>query len=93
MSDFVKRWLIEVAFEESRAHLGIETQRQWSNLAIERSTPALFGIFSWVVLMARALTKSETLPLTQDVRYPKTHAGFHNILSFVRPRIWHQFLF
>src|SRR6266516_2541398 len=34
----IKRWVIEVTFEESRAHLGIETQRQWSDLAIERST-------------------------------------------------------
>jgi hypothetical protein len=29
-----------VTYEESRAHLGVETQRQWSDLAIERSTPA-----------------------------------------------------
>ena len=37
--DFMKRWSLEVTFEEGRAHLGIETQRQWSDLAIERSTP------------------------------------------------------
>jgi hypothetical protein len=39
VEDFVKRWPIEVTYEESRAHLGVETQRQWSDLAIERSTP------------------------------------------------------
>jgi hypothetical protein len=44
VEDFVKRWPIEVTFEESRAHLGVETQRQWSDLAIERSTPCLFGL-------------------------------------------------
>ncbi len=40
----MKRWSLEVTFEEGRAHLGIETQRQWSDLAIERTTPLLFGM-------------------------------------------------
>jgi len=93
VSNFVHRWSIEVTFEESRAHLGLETQRQWSNLAIERSTPALFGLFSVVVLMAHALLKGENLPLSQDAWYPKTYASFHDILTFVRRRIWGHFLF
>jgi hypothetical protein len=46
----MKRWSLEVTFEESRAHLGIETQRQWSDRAIERSTPLLFGLYSLVTL-------------------------------------------
>ena len=47
IADFVDRWSIEVTFEESRAHLGIETQRHWSDLAIDRTTPALFGLSAW----------------------------------------------
>ena len=47
VSDFMKRWSLEVTFEESRAHLGIETQRQWSDLAIERSTPLLLAFTVW----------------------------------------------
>ena len=46
VEDFAKRWNMEVTFEEARAPLGVEKQRQWSNLAIERPTPALFGLFS-----------------------------------------------
>jgi hypothetical protein len=46
LSWFVQRWRMEVTFEESRAHPGIETQRQWNDLAIARTTPALFGLFS-----------------------------------------------
>jgi hypothetical protein len=49
---FVGRWSIETTFQESRAHLGLETQRQWSDLAIERTTPALFRLFSLVTLWA-----------------------------------------
>ena len=55
ISDFMKRWSLEVTFEEGRAHLGIETQRQWSDLAIERSTPLLFGLYSLVTLFGQAL--------------------------------------
>jgi hypothetical protein len=47
---FVQRWQVEVSFEEARTHLGLETQRQWSDLAIARTTPALLGLFSWVTL-------------------------------------------
>ena len=36
---FVLRWQLEVTFREVRAHLGVETQRQWSDLAIARTTP------------------------------------------------------
>jgi hypothetical protein len=50
---FVRRWRMEVTFEEARAHLGIETQRQWNDLAIGRSTPLLFGLFSLVTTLAR----------------------------------------
>jgi len=53
--DFMKRWCVEVTFEESRAHLGIETQRQWSDMAIERTTPCLFGLYSVVALLGRSL--------------------------------------
>ena len=46
--EVVKRWPIEVTFEESRDHLGVETQRQWSDRAIERETPCLLGLYSVV---------------------------------------------
>jgi hypothetical protein len=48
LSWFVMRWQLEVTFQEVRSHLGFETQRQWSELAIRRTTPALLGLFSVV---------------------------------------------
>ena len=54
---FVLRWQLEVSFQEVRTHLGVETQRQWSDLAIARTTPALLGLFSWTTLAAHALQK------------------------------------
>jgi hypothetical protein len=63
IKDFMKRWSLEVTFEEGRAHLGIETQRQWSDRAIERSTPLLFGLFSLVALFGQALHPDGDIPV------------------------------
>jgi hypothetical protein len=52
VSWFVMRWQLEVTFQEARRHLGFETQRQWSELAIRRTTPALLGLFSLIALFA-----------------------------------------
>ena len=57
ITEFVKRWAIEVTFREAREHLGIETQRQWSNKAIARETPALFALYSIVILIGLQLGK------------------------------------
>ena len=54
---FVLRWNEEVTFEEVRAHLGVETQRQWSDLAIARTTPALLGMFSLITVLGYRLTQ------------------------------------
>lgn len=93
ITDYVKRWAHEVTFEELRAHLGVETQRQWSDNAIERTTPALFGLFSLVVLMAFAFHPDGQIPLAHAAWYPKSHASFHDLLALVRRRLWTHLLF
>jgi len=91
VTDVVKRWSIEVTFEESRAHLGVETQRQWNDLAIERTTPALFGLFSLVVLLGQALYPHGQLPLPQSAWYHKPEASFSDVLALVRWALWGNF--
>jgi DDE superfamily endonuclease len=83
---FVPRWSIEVTFAEARAHLGFETQRQWSPPAIGRTTPCLLGLFSVVVLMAKAL-HPEQLPLRQAAWYAKEEATFADALAAVRTHL------
>ena len=85
---FVLRWNIEVTFEELRAHLGVETQRQWSDLAIARTTPALFGMFSIVVLMALELLKSKSITILNCAWYKKSDATFSDVIALVRRDIW-----
>jgi hypothetical protein len=88
VEDYVKRWSLEVAYEESRAHLGIETQRQWSDLAIERSTPCLLGLYSLVILLGQAVHPDGKIPIQQAAWYPKTQATFSDVLATVRRHLW-----
>ena len=86
---FVLRWRLEVTFQESRAHLGIETQRQWSDLAIARTTPILFGLFSWVTLAAHVLKAGNTIPFRATAWYPKPLPTFSDAIALVRQRLWY----
>ncbi len=85
---FVQRWQLEVTFEEARAHLGIETQRQWSPLAIARTTPVLLGLFSLVTLFAHQLLHGQDLPVRQAAWYTKERPTFADTIAFVRQHLW-----
>lgn len=86
---FILRWNIEVTFEETRAHLGIETQRQWSERAIARTTPCLMALFSLVTLFAIETLKGQSLPILSTSWYDKkSEATFSDVLAFVRRTIW-----
>lgn len=90
---FVLRWQLEVTFQEVRAHLGVETQRQWSDLAILRTTPALLGLFSLVTLFADQLRIGPDLPVRQAAWYAKTTPTFSDALACVRLQLWPVTLF
>jgi hypothetical protein len=85
---FVQRWQVEVTFEEARAHLGLETQRQWSERAIARTTPALLGLYSLVTLFAHHLLETGRLPVRTAAWYPKERATFSDTLAGVRRCLW-----
>jgi len=85
---FVRRWSMEVTFEESRAHLGVETQRQWSDLAILRTTPALLGLFSWITLVAHSLFQTQAPPIQRAAWYQKPLPTFADALAAVRHLLW-----
>jgi hypothetical protein len=85
---FVQRWQVEVTFEEVRAHLGVETQRQWSDKAIERTTPILLGLFSWITLAAHLLVERAQLSIRQAAWYVKERPTFSDALSAVRQQLW-----
>jgi len=82
------RWSVEVTFEEARAHLGLETQRQWTNKAIARTTPVLLGLFSLVTVLALRLCPKGDIPVEDTAWYHKPEATFTDCLAVVRRHIW-----
>ncbi len=87
---FSRRWTVEVTLEESRAHLGVETQRQWSDEAIARTTPVLLGLFSIVTLWADQLYKQQVLHMEQTAWYHKQHITFSDAIAAVRSSMYKQ---
>jgi len=85
---FVRRWTMEVTLEEARAHLGLETQRQWSDLAISRTTPTLFGLYSLVTLMTHTLLQSQSPVVRTAAWYAKARPTFSDALAMVRRELW-----
>src|SRR3982750_3260525 len=88
VSWFVRRWQVEVTFQEVRKNLGVETQRQWTQQAIARTTPCLLALFSLVTLLAERLARRATLPLPQDAWYCKARPTFTDALAAVRQHYW-----
>jgi hypothetical protein len=85
---YVERWQVEVTFEEARQHLGIETQRQWNDQSIARTTPALFALYSIVALMATSLNAIDPIPRRATAWYVKEQTTFSDALAAVRGSLW-----
>jgi len=84
----VMRWSVEVTFEEGRALLGLEPQRQWSDHAMARTTPVLLGLFSLVTLLALQLSHDGQIPVPVTAWYHKAEPTFSDCLGLVRHHIW-----
>jgi hypothetical protein len=87
---FVQRWQLEVTFREVRDHLGVETQRQWSDKAIARTTPCLLGLFSIVALLASRLDCRARVQVSTSAWYHKQRPTFADTLAAVRRAIWSE---
>jgi len=87
---FARRWQMESTFQEVRQRLGFETQRQWSELAIQRTAPALLGLFSLVTLFAHHHMAKGADSARQTAWYSKLHPTFSDALAQVRRQLWAQ---
>lgn len=85
---YVRRWNHEAAFEEAREHLGVETQRQWSDKAIARTTPILLSLYTIVCLIANRLNEEHPIKVAQTAWYQKKDAAFSDLLTAVRKVLW-----
>jgi hypothetical protein len=85
----VMRWSVEVTFEEARVHLGVETQRHWSDQAIARTTPVLLALVSIVTVLALRLSQGGHIPVPVAAWYRKAEPTFADCLALVRMHLWH----
>ena len=85
---YMLRWNVEVTFEEVRAHLGVETQRQWSDLAIARTTPLLFGLFSLICCAALQFYRDGELMPKSSAWYKKSEITFSDLMAVIRRKTW-----
>lgn len=85
---FIQRWQLETTVEEARAHMGIETSRPWHDRSVARTTPALFGLYAIVTLMAAHLIGDEYAPVRTAAWYPTQHATFSETIALVRRCLW-----
>jgi len=85
---FVRRWTREVTFEEARAHLGMETQRQGNEHAIARTIPALLSLYSSITLTAPLLIEKGVTCVRSTAWYRNTHPTFSDAIALVRRQLW-----
>jgi hypothetical protein len=90
---FVRRWTMEVTFEEARAHLGMETQRQWNARAIARTTPALLSLYTVITLTTHLLIHKGVTCVRRTAWYTKTRPTFADAIALVRRQVWEHMYF
>jgi hypothetical protein len=87
---FSRRWAVETTYEEARAHLGVETQRQWSDPAVFRTTPLLLGLYSLATLYAHQNAERLALSPRRAARYPKPAPTFADALGRLHHHLWFE---
>jgi hypothetical protein len=88
ISWFVRRWQMETTFQEVRQRLGLETQRHWSQRAIQRTAPALLALFSVVTLFAHQHMTKGVQTVRRTAWYRKSYPTFTDALALVRKELW-----
>jgi DDE superfamily endonuclease len=90
---YVDRWGLEVTFQEARELLGVETQKQWSDKAIARTTPILMALYTIVCLIGHRLNEEAPIIVEKAAWYDKGTLTFSDLLKAVRVMVWKDNLF
>lgn len=84
----VRRWSGEVTCEESRAPLGVETPRPWSDRAMARTTPVLVALFPLVTVLALQLRQGGQIPVPVPAWSHNAEPTFADCVALVRQHRW-----
>lgn len=90
---YVRRWSIEVTFQECKDRLGLGSPRRFSRKAVERVEPWLLGLFSVVSLIYHVHLQTHPVQVLSWPWYAKTDPTFSTALGSVRRLIWDEGVF
>lgn len=86
---YTGRWAIEVMFEETREHVGLETTRGRCAKTILRAEPCLFGLYTLIALWFSELPEHERRePVVGWTGSVKQTLTFSDAITLVRRHIW-----
>jgi SRSO17 transposase len=80
---YALRWSIEVAFHDSKQHLGFEEPQGWSRRAAERTAPVAMLLYSLIVYWFATEGHRHYKPLITSW-YTKPRASFGDMLATLR---------
>jgi SRSO17 transposase len=83
---YALRWSIEVAFHDSKTHLGFEQPQGWTRRAAERTAPIAMLLYSLVVKWFVSEGYRHYRPLPSSWYADKPHASFADMLATLRRR-------
>ena len=66
----------------------METQRQWNDRAIARTTPALLSLYSIITLNTHLLIEKGMTCVRSTAWYRKTRPTFSDAIALVRRQLW-----
>jgi len=81
---YAMRWSIEMAFQNSKTHLGFEQPQGWTRRAVERTAPTAMLLYTLIVLWFAKVGHRHHHPLHRPWYRTKRHASFADMLTTLR---------
>lgn len=81
---YASRWSLEVAFHDSKQHLGFQEPQGWSRRAVERTAPLAMLLYSLVVLWFTVDGHRRYQPLECPWYTSKTEPSFADMLGTLK---------
>lgn len=81
---YARRWSVEVAFHDSKQHLGFQEPQGWSRRAVQRTAPVAMLLYSLVVLWFAGEGHRHYQPLECPWYVSKAEPSFADMLATLR---------
>ena len=81
---YATRWSIEVAFQNSKTHLGFEEPQGWTHHAVERTAPTAMLLHTLIMLWFARCGRRHYRPPRCPWYRTKRHASFADMLTTLK---------